>query len=94
MNRNSSDSMRAFFRDLAGDPREVDPEQLALAFGRHFWNHEQRQSDQAALWPVFSPQDNIHTSIVAEDTQLSFLARRVPLVSEVTVLTPTFAGGT
>jgi hypothetical protein len=79
--------MQSFFQSLE-KPTLADPEKLALAYANHFWGKngwEHRHTHQELQLPKKDPINNV--SILAKDTSLSFLTKRVSLVSDTTILT-------
>ena len=81
-----SETMRTFFRGV-NKKIEADPTKLALAYADHFW----KTSDQIhrhSHQKVLLPQDRLeNVSILARDTSLAFMTKRVTLVADTTVIT-------
>jgi hypothetical protein len=81
-----AETMRAFFRSV-NRKIESDPTKLALAYANHFWE----KSDQVhrhSHQKVLLPQDSLdNVSILARDTSLPFLTKRVTLIADTTVIT-------
>jgi hypothetical protein len=81
-----AETMRAFYRSV-NRKIESDSSKLALAYANHFW----KTSDQVhrhSYQKVFFPQDRLeNVSILARDTSLSFLTKRVTLIADTTVIT-------
>lgn len=77
-------TMKTFFSSL---DKEVitDPKALALRFASSFWNAGRRHYEQKLVLPSV---DNLwNVSILARDTSLEFLTKRIPLVASTTVVT-------
>jgi hypothetical protein len=76
-------SMKSFFGKLDRD-WETNPTKLAIAFANHFWNGQKSHQFQK----VSLPKDNLYNvSVLARETSLSYLTKRIPLVADATVIT-------
>jgi hypothetical protein len=81
--------MQQFFKSIDRKTAR-DPERLALAFARYYWDpqytatHEIRDDEKGYL---FASENKHNISILIQDTSLEFMTKRVPLVATSSVFT-------